>query len=800
MAVMGPVGVVAAAGVRRRWPTYLLLAGALGLAGAVVLASVAGSRRGRSALDDFVDHYRPGTIQAYVNPTIPLAQQERILDRMAAAAGDLPSASSAVTVVRIEGRDGVPDDLLVANAYLQGEPLAEVNRALVVDGEQPLDEDEVAINERLADRQDLHVGDDITVDVFAAEDIDRVGNGEQVDPVDHATLRIGLVMRSPFDLARSPLAQPGTLFESDESRMFLGPSFWAEHGGAGIASYGMQVVVDTTGHDRDDVAAAMRAAGGEQVLVNNGGPEDLAKLGPVGDGIDLESNALLGLAAVVLVFGLAVLGAAAVRATRDDEEDRATFRAIGLTRGEVARSVLVRGLGLSVVATVVALGGAVALSGLFPIGVAREAEIDPGIDLDAPVLLLGGAVFAALVLTRLAFAALTPSTGRARRVRTSSPLPLTPGGIGARLAVDGLGRAGRGSARVALATAIAGVVAVAAAATFAASLDHLQRHPALQGWNWDVVVGNYSDRASADGGRGALDADPDVASYEGYNWNGLTIDGQDVIVAEIDHPERVTTVLEGRAPASEDEIAVGRGTLDLLGKDVGDTVEVAASGAAVPATIVGVVVAPATIAEAMDLDSGAVSSFGFNRRVFADQPDLVFPESFLVRFDRGVDRDEALDRLREDFPGTVLGPMEPTDLGNLERVRSFPYLLAGLLGALALVSTAVSLTTAARRRRRDLAVLRALGMARQQVRRLVAGEASTMLVLALVVGVPLGVAAGRVAWTLAADGLGSEIGPLVPLTAILAAGAALLLLVNVYGQGLATVTARRRPGADLREE
>jgi hypothetical protein len=91
-------------------------------------------------------------------------------------------------------------------------------------------------------------------------------------------------------------------------------------------------------------------------------------------------------------------------------------------------------------------------------------------------------------------------------------------------------------------------------------------------------------------------------------------------------------------------------------------------------------------------------------------------------------------------------------------------------------------------------------MARQQVRRLLAGVACTMLVLALVVGVPLGVAAGRVAWTLAADGLGSEIGPLVPLTAILAAGAALLLLVNVYGQGLATVTSRRRPGADLHEE
>ena len=144
--------------------------------------------------------------------------------------------------------------------------------------------------------------------------------------------------------------------------------------------------------------------------------------------------------------------------------------------------------------------------------------------------------------------------------------------------------------------------------------------------------------------------------------------------------------------------------------------------------------------------------------------------------------------------------MKPLDVADLERVRGVPYLLAGLLGTLALVSVVVTLASAARRRRREVAVLRSLGLARDQLRRLVSGEASTFVLLAALGGVPAGVVAGRLLWTLAADGLGSEVGPAVPLAAITAAVLLVLALVNLYAQGLATVVARRRPGTDLRTE
>jgi predicted lysophospholipase L1 biosynthesis ABC-type transport system permease subunit len=171
-----------------------------------------------------------------------------------------------------------------------------------------------------------------------------------------------------------------------------------------------------------------------------------------------------------------------------------------------------------------------------------------------------------------------------------------------------------------------------------------------------------------------------------------------------------------------------------------------------------------------------------------------------VRFRDDVDLATARADLEEDFPRTVVGPMRPLDVSALDRVRGIPFVVAGLLGAMALVSVAVTLTTASRRRRRDLAVLRSVGLARGQVRRLFAGESTAFVLAALVVGVPLGVAAGRVAWTLAADGLGSALDPNVPLLGLAAGAAAVLALVNLYGQWLALVVGRRRPGQDLRSE
>jgi ABC-type antimicrobial peptide transport system permease subunit len=89
------------------------------------------------------------------------------------------------------------------------------------------------------------------------------------------------------------------------------------------------------------------------------------------------------------------------------------------------------------------------------------------------------------------------------------------------------------------------------------------------------------------------------------------------------------------------------------------------------------------------------------------------------------------------------------------------------------------LVTSIRRRRRDLAVLRSLGFGRRHVLTVVATQAVVLLLSAVLIGVPIGVVAGRLLWTVFADSLGVPSPPVVPVAAIVTGTASLLLLSAV---------------------
>jgi ABC-type antimicrobial peptide transport system permease subunit len=78
---------------------------------------------------------------------------------------------------------------------------------------------------------------------------------------------------------------------------------------------------------------------------------------------------------------------------------------------------------------------------------------------------------------------------------------------------------------------------------------------------------------------------------------------------------------------------------------------------------------------------------------------------------------------------------------NFGRAESTPRPIAGVLAALAFGSLAHVLVSTVRRRRRDLAVLKALGFTRRQVMMTVAVQATVVLGIALLIAVPLGIAA-----------------------------------------------------------
>ena len=123
-----------------------------------------------------------------------------------------------------------------------------------------------------------------------------------------------------------------------------------------------------------------------------------------------------------------------------------------------------------------------------------------------------------------------------------------------------------------------------------------------------------------------------------------------------------------------------------------------------------------------------------------------------------------------------------------------------MLALLAVATLAHALLTGVRRRRRDLAVLKTLGLRRSQVIRVVSWQASALAAAALLVGLPLGVLAGRWAWALFAGSAGVSDQADIPVALVLATIPAALLLANLLAAGPGWAAARISPGTVLRSE
>jgi ABC-type lipoprotein release transport system permease subunit len=137
---------------------------------------------------------------------------------------------------------------------------------------------------------------------------------------------------------------------------------------------------------------------------------------------------------------------------------------------------------------------------------------------------------------------------------------------------------------------------------------------------------------------------------------------------------------------------------------------------------------------------------------------------------------------------------------NLRRVGDLPLIFAGLLTALAVATLGHTLVTAVHRRRHELATLKTVGFVPHQVAATVAWLATSLVVVALAVGLPLGVAAGRWGWTVVADGIGTPAAPVTPTFAVLVTIPLALLVANSIAAFPARAAARVRPAVALRAE
>ncbi len=157
-----------------------------------------------------------------------------------------------------------------------------------------------------------------------------------------------------------------------------------------------------------------------------------------------------------------------------------------------------------------------------------------------------------------------------------------------------------------------------------------------------------------------------------------------------------------------------------------------------------------------------------------------------------------MDHYLAAYPSITSQPQAPTSLVNFGEAVDFPLIFGAMLAVFGAATLAHLLVVSVSRRRREVGLLKVLGFVNRQVVSTVSWQATTLALVGVVIGVPLGLVVGRGVWNTFANNLGVVPVAVVPclLTAAITAG--VLVGANVIAIAPALVAARSKPGELLR--
>ena len=790
---------------RRRRRGLLAISVPCALVVTVVLTAVAGARRTTTAYDRFIEQFQGA--HADVQMIAGLRGRSDINFGNGTTAEDVIAALRRLPQVETLSRGAAlllgPEGMDFYTAVSVEERT--INHFRVIDGRLPEGLDEVALSRSAAKALQKRVGDEIEMqgtDPRQAERLMMEGDTSvlQEAPVGpRFDFRVAGVVEGAGDVGSVDLSGPYGLASAE---------FYARHRDA-IAQFGPVVEVRLR-NGFDDVPALRaeveRLTGGSEFVSVE---DNTIEVDSVNDALDTQALALLLFAAIAGVAGLVGVGTAVTRQLAASGADTQILRALGLTRWQrttafatVASPVIVVGVTLGVL-------GAMAASPLLPMGLARRAEPNPGFAFDAVALPLG-AVILAVILTAIiggsAWHASRADGARERDLLVRQELGrvnrwISRAGLGAvgatglRLAFDPGPRSRPAPTRAALTAAILATGAVSGVLVFGASLANVVAKPSLSGFPWDAAAAAGSSMEDAEETVGTLMGDPDVAGVTVGFISDTTVEGErtQVLATQFAKGGVGLTLLDGRAPVVPDEAAVGPKTLKRLPERDAKRLELRTEeGGTRSFRIVGTVDFP--ILNYPDYDDGIWLPYeAFDGLAAASGNSVV-----LIKLAHGVDVDAkrpALEELGFDFENTGA----PARVANLDDVDGFPLALAVFLATLGAVTVGHALVTSPRRRRRELAVLRTLGLDQRQVGATLAVQATAVSAVGVLVGLPIGIAGARTLWALVANGMSVVSQPVVPPRVLLVAPLS-IVLANL----LAVLPARRaagiRPAEILRAE
>jgi len=680
--------------------------------------------------------------------------------------------------------------------------LTRTNRPRVVEGRlfDLAATDEAVLDFTIAERLGIHVGQRF--------DVPLQNQDTGASATRHAVV-VGIVA-SPWDMPAVGQASLAT--------MTLTPAFVKAN--ASFISSSDDAPSVTLKRGTKDIPSFIRAVEKMSSTVDVPGtlPHHLAGVRKT---LRFEVSALWILAILIGLAGLAIVGQALARQALLDADDNATLRAMAMSRGQLFAAGMIRAALIGAAAAGVAVVVAIAASPLMPRGLARVVEPDPGLSFDGAALALGAAATLAIALVASAWPA-----WRAARAGAAAPYERTSriaqglASMGARPSiVTGTRLAlepGRGRRAIPLRSTIVGLaVALAAfwgAAVFTRSLHHLIADPSLQGYAWDVIT-TGPDQQSLEN---ALRKDPDVVAEAPGGATNIVIARQHLIPFTYAPGPIQPVILQGVAPRTPDEIALGTRLLRRVHKRIGDTIDVALdtnNGSpsqlgekTLPFKIVGSTVVPPFFFEQVEPGYGSAITSGGIDRLDPGGPARRAQEGGLpivIRYRPGTDLRAKLEALRKELGSLFTFQMRQSeaDLSGISKSSGLPLTLTEILLFMAAATLVHALVSVVRKRRHDLAILKTLGFSSGQVRTAVVVQATTLVLLALVIGLPAGTALGRWAWVWFVDTLGLVPSTLVPSALIvLAVIAATLAFGNLVALLPGRAASRTKPALVLRTE
>lgn len=805
---MRSILVVFRAELLRRWASWMALALLVTLIGGTALAGVSTAQRTSSSFSSFTQRYgydaevfsSSGFSKGYFN---------------------LPYVSKVTTDLYYGNGNGTTRGQFIPNQYLNVESLPTTHLSTTIkllSGRLPTGARDALVGLSMQQQFGLRIGSVVSVPLYKRSQISELTSNGYVVPLGPVVhFRVVGIEASAVDFPSSSPAY--SLFTSHAFDQSTGRSVVR-----------VSIVQLRLRRGQNDLPALQpyvdhHQGSGFAYLQN----EDTL-LASVAQSIQPQATGWWFFVLFVVLAGLALVGQALSRQCLVERESYPTLVALGLRPSQLWGIGLLRAGAIGVAGAVGSVAFAYALSDLTPVGEARAASSTLGFVFSGTLFCVGALIVVATVLSL----AIVPSWRAAQDRRVSSGYGSSAGHtnaavtlvtktgapasvvVGVRNALD----RGRGRTSVPVVTALVGatvaVIALVATSVFGASLTHLVTTPPLYGQNWQLDLGGLTT-PQLKTALSAMKANPEVTKIS-WGFAGKYLDVGSVpvegIFVNVAKGPMAFSLVNGHAPRGSSQIALGATTMAQAKLHVGSSVAVTLSTRAGKKfthefRVVGTVVLPPTFSIG-GLGVGAVLPFRAALNLACTQsPNKSSCEKRLthsisgwgmaVGIAPGVAGRAALHRLERQFSKNENLLSVPVNLVNFGQAVDFPLLLGITLALFGAATLAHFLVVSVARRRRQVALLKVLGFVRRQVLVATCWQALTVVAVGLVVGIPLGIVAGRVVWRLFASHLGAVPIAVIPVALIGTVGAVIVVGGVALSLVPAALAVRIRPAEALRE-